>query len=135
MERRTRMDKKWIREREERQKKNSRTKKMLDRASRMGEKFRPRSWITAWLRSDLKIRGVWPGGGQGWRVIDFAYDTDWTGLRNWTGFLAGLPSLPFFGESPSRNGPSPPYQTSFFSYIARTSIWLYRRGARIYTSM
>lgn len=27
-------------------------------------------------------------------VIDFAYDTDWTGLRNWTGFLAGLASLP-----------------------------------------
>lgn len=27
-------------------------------------------------------------------VIDFAYDTDWTGLRNWTGFLAGLTSLP-----------------------------------------
>lgn len=40
---------------------------MLDRASRMGEKFRPRSWITAWLRSDLKIRGVWPGGA--WLIL------------------------------------------------------------------
>lgn len=25
----------------------------------------------------------------GWNVIDFAYDTDWTGLRNWTGSLPG----------------------------------------------
>lgn len=33
------------------------------------------------------------GGVTGWSVIDFAYDTDWTGLRNWTGFLPGLASL------------------------------------------
>lgn len=25
-------------------------------------------------------------------MIDFAYDADWTGLRNWTDFLAGLVS-------------------------------------------
>lgn len=51
------------REREKR-KKGAERKRCLDRASRMGEKFRPRSWITAWLRSDLKIRG----GLDGWRA-------------------------------------------------------------------
>lgn len=32
-------------------------------------------------------------GVAGWSVIDFAYDTDWTGLRYWTGFLPGLAFL------------------------------------------
>lgn len=52
-------------------------------------------------------RGDSTAGGRGWRVIDFAYDTDWTGLRNWTGFLAGLASLPSLAV-PSRTALSLP---------------------------
>lgn len=40
-------------------------------------------------------------GNTGASVIDFAYDTDWTGLRNWTAFLAGLPSTLILFLSPA----------------------------------
>lgn len=52
-------------------------------------------WITdrgfgrIWESKDPK---AWEEERDEASVIDFAYDTDWTGLRNWTAFLAGLPS-------------------------------------------
>lgn len=78
------------------QRENDGTKKTLRRPSYRG-----------WVRNFAPGVGLPRGFGRIWKswgsrdtarrsrsVIDFAYDTDWTGLRNWTGFLAGLTSLP-----------------------------------------
>lgn len=66
-------------------------------------------------------------------MIDFAYDTDWTGLRNWTGFLAGLPSLPFSANHPLEMALPLLAEPSF--PISRVSICLdgYIDVARVYT--
>ena len=90
-------------------------------------------------------RGVSTAAGRGCRVIDFAYDTDWTGLRNWTGFLAwfSLPLSSSLSLSFSTLSSKPPFSFFFFFffyllfYITRVSVYmlgrLYRRARRTYT--
>ena len=86
-------------------------------------------------------RGVSTAAGRGCRVIDFAYDTDWTGLRNWTGFLAwfslSLFLCPLPWHLPFQNRPSSSSSFSIFFSISRVSVYmlgrLYRRARRAYT--